>query len=285
MSERLEGDRLRRLVQLGPSLVAELDLEQLLGRLLETAQRVTGARFAVLAVFDPEGQAIEQFITRGLSSDQVRTVETGPAGRGLLGLVTKGRRAFRIEDLGVQADSSGFPPGHPPMTRLLGIPILIRGDPCGVVYLTDKPGGEFDDGDEQWLLTIAAWAAIAVEHERLLTAAAAREQDLERAVQVLEATQMIALAVGAETDLARVLELVAQRGLAVLGARDVLILLRDGDDLVVAAGAGVSQAKIGARIAIEGTRSGETMVTQRPARILNVSLQLRGSGYWGHMRH
>ena len=74
------------------------------------------------------------------------------------------------------------------MTSFLGVPILIRGNAWGNLYLTDKPGGEFDDDDEEAVVTLAAWAGIAIEHARLLGAAGSRQQALERALRGLEAT-------------------------------------------------------------------------------------------------
>ena len=271
MSERLAGDRLARLVDLGPSLVSALDLEKLLGRLLDTAHRVIGARQALLAVFDSGLYGLERLVTRGISAEQKRAIEAVPAGRGLLWLVAQGGRTLRIEDVRAYSSSSGLPAE---INSFLGVPILIRGTPSGAVYLTDKPDGEFDEGDEEWLITIAAWASIAIEHERLLAAADSRQRALEQAVRRLEATQAIAVAVGAETDLARVLELVAEHGLAIVEARDIVILLRDGDDLTVAVGAGVSEAQLGARIPIVGSSSGQAMVRQEPWRVMDVG-QLR----------
>jgi GAF domain-containing protein len=254
-SERLVGDRVDRLVESGLSLVSALDLEKLLGRLLDTAHRVTGARYAVLPIFDSERHGLERLVTRGISTDQKHAIEAVPAGRGVLGLVAQGGRTLRIADVRAYSSPSGLPPEPAEINSFLGVPILIRDTPCGAVYLTDKPGGEFDDGDGEWLLTIAAWTSIAIEHERLLAAADSRQQGLERAVRRLEAMQAIAVAVavGVETVLARVLELVAENGLAIVGARDVVILLQDGDELVVTAAAGVSDAQLGARIPIAGS--------------------------------
>jgi signal transduction histidine kinase len=277
MSERLEEDRLRRLVELGPSLVSEVDLETMLDRLLETAREVTGARYAALGVLDAERRELERFLTRGLSDDEERAIGARPRGRGVLGLVVEDPRPLRVPVLSDHPSSFGFPHGHPPMRSFLGVPILIRGQAWGNLYLTDKPGGDFDDADEQAVVTLAAWTAIAIEHARLLAAAGQRQAALERAVRGLEATQAIALALGAETDLSRVLELIAKRGRAIVEARSVVILLQDGDDLVVAVGAGHTRQQVGVRIPIAQSTSGQVMLTQRPSRITNPDSQLRVS--------
>lgn len=277
MSERLEEDRLRRLVELGPSLASELDLETVLDRLLETAREITGARYAALGVLDAERRELERFLTRGLSDDEERAIGARPRGRGVLGLVVDDPRPLRVSVLSEHPSSFGFPPNHPPMRSFLGVPIVIRGRAWGNLYLADKPGGEFDKGDEQAIVTLAAWAASAIEHARLLAAAGQRQEALERAVRGFEATQAIAVALGTETDLSRVLALIAKRGRAIVDARSVVILLQDNDDLVVAAGAGHSQPQVGVRIPVARSTSGQVMLAQRPSRITNPDSELRVS--------
>jgi signal transduction histidine kinase len=275
MSERLDEGRLRRRVELGPSLVSEPDLEAVLDGLLELALEVTGARYAALGVLDSERRELERFRTRGLTEEEEHTIGARPRGRGVLGLLVENPQPLRIANLSAHPSSFGFPAGHPPMTSFLGVAILIRGEAWGNLYLTDKRGGDFDDTDEQAATTLAAWAAVAIEHADLLAAAGAREQALERALRGLEATQAIAVAVGAETDISRVLELIAKRGRAIVEARSVVILLKRADELVVAAGAGHSEPQVGVRIPVADSTSGQVMVTQRPSRISNVDAQLR----------
>jgi len=125
MSDPPEQDRLRRLVELGPSLVSELDLETLLDRLLQTARQVTGARYAALGVLDSERRELERFVTRGLSKEEERRIGSRPRGRGVLGLVVEDPRALRIRALGAHPKSFGFPPGHPAVELLQQV--LSRG--------------------------------------------------------------------------------------------------------------------------------------------------------------
>src|ERR1700723_2170542 len=96
MSERLEEDRLRALLQLGPSLVSELDLETVLDRLLDTARDLTGARYAALGVLDGHRRELERFLTRGLSADEERAIGARPRGRGVLGLVVDDPQPLRV---------------------------------------------------------------------------------------------------------------------------------------------------------------------------------------------
>ena len=114
------------------------------------------------------------------------------------------------------------------MTSFLGVPVMIRGHAWGNLYLTEKEKGEFDEADEQSAVILAEWTAIAVENARLYRSVEGRRDEMERAVHRLEATTEIARAVGGETDLDRILEIVVKRGRALVEARSLLILLRDG---------------------------------------------------------
>jgi signal transduction histidine kinase len=274
MDNTLDQARLRRLMEVGPWLIAQLDLETLLDRVLETAREVTGARYAALGVLDADRRELERFLTRGLSEREEQAIGARPRGRGILGLLITDPEALRLSDLTAHPDSYGFPAGHPDMRTFLGMPIVIAGATWGNLYLTDKQDGEFDTSDEQAAAVLAKWAAIAIDHSRLLSAADERQQRLERAVRGLEATQAIAVAVGAETDLARVLELIAKRGRVIVEARSVVIMLQQGDQLEAAAGAGHSHPQPGTRIPIAASTSGDVMTRQRPVRISEIA-QLR----------
>src|SRR5205085_4424065 len=132
----------------------------------------------------------------------------------------------------------------------LGVPVVIRGEAWGNLYLTDKRGGDFDEADEQAVVVLAEWAAVAIDNARLYQRVERRRVELERAVRGFEATSAIAQALGGETELERVLELIVKRSRALVEASTVLILLREGDDLVVAASAGASRPTIGTRVPI-----------------------------------
>ena len=144
------------------------------------------------------------------------------------------------------------------MCSFLGVPILIRNEAYGNLYLTDKAEGDFDEADEQAAVILAAWAAIAVENARLYGEVAASRDELERANRGLEAITTIARAVGAETDLSALLGLIVKRARALVDARTLVIWLQDGDELAVAASAGEAPRHVGdARIPLVGSVSGE----------------------------
>jgi signal transduction histidine kinase len=275
ITERLELERLRTLIDVGGLIVSELDLDEVLGSVLEAACKLTGARFAALGVLNEGRNELERFITRGIDDDVARMIGDLPHGRGVLGVVIDHPEPLRLSRVGDHPASYGFPAGHPPMASFLGVPIFIRGKAWGNLYLTEKQDGEFDDGDEEAIIVLARWAGIAVENARLFAAAEARGTELRRANRGLEATQAVAVAVGAEVDLDRVLELIVKRGRALVEARSVVIFLLDGDELVLAAIAGQGRRADDVRIPVRASTSGEVMQRGRPERIDDVRVRLR----------
>src|SRR4051794_13561280 len=270
----LDADRLQRLIAVGRSLVSELDLDAVLDRLLETAQELTGARFAAVGILDEQRRQLAQFLTRGIDAETHREIGDLPRGRGILGLLITDAKPLRLDDLSSHAASYGFPPGHPPMSSFLGVPVFVRGEAWGNLYLTEKDGS-FDAEDEEAVLVLAAWAGIAIDNARLYTAVEARRDELERAVRGFEATATIARAVGGETDLGRVLELITKRGRALVEARAVVIMLREGDDLVMAAAAGEGEIQMGGRIPVAGSTTGEVLQEHSARRVGDPEHELR----------
>ena len=272
----LGADRLARLLEAGRGLMSELQLEAVLDRLLAIAIDLTGARFAALGVLDADRVELARFITRGIDEDTHREIGDLPRGRGILGVLIREPKPLRLDDVMSDPRSYGFPISHPPMHSFLGVPILIRGEAWGNLYLTEKDGADqFDEADEAAVMVLADWAAIAIENAGLYTRLEARSAELERAVRGFEATAAIAQALGTETSLERVLELVVKRARALVEARSVLVLLREGDELVIAAAAGQVSQNGERRIPVAGSTTGEVLETSRPRRIEDVDMQLR----------
>jgi signal transduction histidine kinase len=272
----LDADRLARLLEVGRGLVAELQLEAVLDRLLETAADLTGARYAALGVLDSDRVELARFITRGIDDETHRAIGDLPRGRGILGVLIREPKPLRLEDVTVDPRSYGFPINHPPMHTFLGVPVIIRGEAWGNLYLTEKAGGEqFDEADEAAVTVLSDWAAIAIENARLYTSLETRSAELERAVRGFEATAAIAQALGTETDLERVLELVVKRARALVEARSVVVLLREEDELVLAAAAGQVTGMSERRIPVAGSTTGEVLESERPRRVDDVERELR----------
>ncbi len=270
-SGALDESRLRELIDVGRSLVAELDPEVIFQQVLEVACDLTGARYAALGVLDEERHELERFITRGIDEKTRHTIGNLPRGRGVLGLLIEQPRPLRLSDVGHHPRSYGFPPGHPPMANFLGVPVMIRGHAWGNLYLTEKGSGDFNQADEQSAMILAEWAAIAVENARLYRSVQDRGDEMERAMHRLEATTEIARAVGGETDLDRILEIVVKRGRALVEARSLLILLCEGQELVAASIAGERERGTAeARIPIAGSVPGQVLEERAPRRVHNL---------------
>src|SRR4051794_19720900 len=141
MTQRLAEDRLIRLIDVGRSLVSELDLEALLERLVEVARELTGAQYAALGILDPEKRGLERFITTGIDEETRTVIGDPPHGRGVLGVLIRDAQPLRLADVGSHPEAYGFPPGHPPMRAFLGGPVVICGPSYGNLYLTQEEGG------------------------------------------------------------------------------------------------------------------------------------------------
>jgi signal transduction histidine kinase len=269
-------ERLERLVGVGRSIVAELELDAILERVLETAQELTAARYAALGVVDESRRELARFVTRGIDRATHEQIGDLPRGRGILGILIDDPRPLRLAHVSDHPRSYGFPAHHPPMGSFLGVPITVRGEAWGNLYLTEKTTAEeFSEEDEQAAVILADWAAIAIDHSRLYASVDARRKELERAVLRFEATATIANAVGAEPDLGRLLELVVKRGRALVEARDVLVLLLDDHELVLAGAAGESAAHVGRRLPADVTPYAEAMARREPLRLAALSEQVR----------
>ncbi|WP_320668617.1 GAF domain-containing sensor histidine kinase [Patulibacter defluvii] len=271
----LDEPRLRRLIAVGRSLVQELDRETLLDQILTAAQELTGARYAALGILDGDREHLARFLTHGVDEPTRRAIGDLPHGRGLLGVLIREPEPLRLPNLHHHPQSYGFPAGHPEMTTFLGTPIVVRGEAWGNLYLTEKEGGEFTAADEEAVGILADWAAVAVENARLYEDVRHRHDELQRAHQSLATTTAIARAIGAETALDRVLELVAKRGRALIEARAMVVLLAGGDHLTTAAVAGeIDRGIEEIRLGVEESTAGQVLMSGRPLRLAARDLRI-----------
>ena len=134
MGDQLDQVRMRRLLEVGRTLVSELDPDRVLDLVLETAREITSARYAALGVLDVERARLERFITRGIDEQTRRQIGDPPRGRGVLRVLIEDPRPLRLADVGQHPASYGFPAGLPRMASFLGVPILIRGEAWGNLY-------------------------------------------------------------------------------------------------------------------------------------------------------
>jgi signal transduction histidine kinase len=273
----LGEQRLERLLELGRSLVEDLDLELVLKRVLEAGRELTGARYAALGVLDSRGGELERFLTVGIDEQARRELGDLPRGHGVLGVLIHDPRPLRLRSVGDHPQSYGFPLGHPPMESFLGVPVRIGGDVFGNLYLTDKQGAqEFDEADEQTLVALADWAAIAIGNARRHGGVRGERDELVRAVRAFETSEAIGRALAGETEVERVLELIVKRSRALVEARVMVLALREGDELVIRATSGeVDRSQLALAIPLQESLSGHVLRTARAQRLSDSTPSVR----------
>jgi len=168
MAGDVAGPRsLRQLLSAVLMIGSDLDLPSMLLRIAEAAVDLVDARYGALGVLNEQKTGLAEFITVGFDDDTRAKVGSLPKGLGILGLLITDAKPIRLVDLKDHPASAGFPPNHPPMTTFLGVPIRVRGEVFGNLYLTDKTSGEvFTDVDEELVLGLASAAGVAIENAR-----------------------------------------------------------------------------------------------------------------------
>lgn len=168
MSEVAGPRSLRQLLDAVVTIGSDLDLPAMLHRIAHSATELVDARYGALGVLDETGTRLSQFITVGIDDDTHRAIGHLPEGHGILGLLIVDAKPLRLPDLTEHPDSYGFPPNHPPMRSFLGVPIRVRDEVFGNLYLTDKMSAEvFTDVDEELAIGLASAAAVAIDNARL----------------------------------------------------------------------------------------------------------------------
>lgn len=176
-------DGLRKLLSANKSILGELSLPSVLTRVIEAAADLVGARYGALGVIGPDGR-LEQFIHVGIPAGDVAAIGLLPKGRGLLGALIAHPEPIRLSDLGADPRSSGFPAHHPPMKSFLGVPIKLRDEVYGNLYLTESRAGEFTEDDTELVVSLAGTAAIAIENARLFAETRRRQDWLQASTEI-----------------------------------------------------------------------------------------------------
>ena len=215
-------DRMRALLEAVVAIGSGLDLESTLRRIVETAVDLVDATYGALGVIG-EGNRLAEFIPVGLSEEEIGRVHHWPEGRGLLGLLIEDPRPLRLADICEHPASSGFPDGHPPMRSFLGVPVRVRDEVFGNLYLTNKRGGgEFTEDDEAVLVALGAAAGVAVENARLYEAARLQQRWIQASAEV--ATRLLSGSQPAE-----VLAGITRQALELSGADLAVLALPDDE--------------------------------------------------------
>ncbi len=264
------ADRLRILLEAVLAVGTGLDLPAVLRSIVEGACRLADARYGALGIIGPDGGLVE-FVTVGIDDEARARIGHEPEGHGILGLLIREPHALRLADLKQHPDSFGFPPNHPPMTTFLGVPVRVRNEVFGNLYLCEKRGGdEFSEVDEELVSALAVAAGIAIENARLY-------DDRQRREQLLGAIAEINSELLAGRPIGAALDDIANRALAIAAADSVGILLADSDtSLRVTASHGENAAEVrGSILPIEGTAAGDAFSTGQTQRVDDASSDAR----------
>jgi GAF domain-containing protein len=255
-AEHVGPRSLRRLLEAAVTVSSGLELEAVLRRLVDAAVELVDARYGALGVLDEHREHLQEFITAGIDAETRQRIGPLPKGLGLLGSLIRDAAPLRLADLHEHPDSVGFPIHHPPMTSFLGVPIRIRGEVFGNLYLTNKRSGEvFTDVDEELALSLGSAAAVAIDNARLF-------ERVKRREATLAAMNEIAAALLAGAEPAQSLQVVARRARQLLGAELATIALPQAgrETLVIEVvdgelGGGLS----GQSFSVAGSVSGEVL--------------------------
>ncbi|MFD6095710.1 GAF domain-containing protein [Nocardiopsis flavescens] len=253
--------RMRSLLQAVLTIGGDLDLATVLRRLTEMAARLAGARYAGLGVVDEDG-GFSEFIPVGITREQGEQIARFPHGKGVLAAPLYGRSPLRLSDLRDHADFGGFPEGHPQMSTFLGVPIQVRGEVFGNLYLTEKTdGGEFDEEDEAVVTALATAAGVAIENARLYEEARLRERWLTASTEIT--TRLLS---GAAAD--EVLAYLAEQAREIGGADTAVVLLPDprarGHLFAEIADGPVAQEILGTPVEIHTSACGQVYESGEP---------------------
>ncbi|MGH8869877.1 MAG: GAF domain-containing protein [Actinomycetes bacterium] len=252
--------RLRGLLDAVVAVAADLSLPAVLHRIVEAARQLADAEYAALGVIGPD-RALVEFLTIGIDEETRTRIGALPQGKGVLGLLIEDPRPIRLHDIAEHPDSYGFPANHPPMTSFLGVPVRVRGEVFGNLYLTEKRNGsDFTDEDVDLVVALAAAAGVAIENARLY-------EDAQRRQLWLQASVDVNAALLARTSQDEALALVAEQARQVAGADVVAVILPAEDGTLtprVAVGSW-ADAFTGLRIPWDTSLSGEVMRTGEPA--------------------
>lgn len=265
--DELQGarDQTEKLLHVIMGISSDLDLDATLDRITDAAITLTGARYGALGVRDGGG-ALTSFLHQGIDPALVERIGPLPVGKGVLGVALADIPALRLDNLSDHPAAAGFPPHHPPMHAFLGVPIIIRGEVYGSLYVThDRPGPTFSENDEVSVRVLASAAAVAIDNARLFERVRAAATWMQASREI--STALLSGGPGSENPL----RLIAERALELTDAEQAIVLVPEGgesDDaqtLIVSAAVGLHAAKvIGQRVPIDSSTSGSVFRSEMP---------------------
>jgi signal transduction histidine kinase len=263
----VEGrDRLDGLVEAMLVVTSGLELDETLKTIVHTAIELVDAQYGALGVRGHDHELVE-FIYEGIDEEMRDRIGHLPEGRGVLGVLIDDPKPIRLDNISHHAASVGFPANHPPMRTFLGVPVRIRDEVFGNLYLTEKAGHQpFSEDDEVLVQALAAAAGIAIDNARLYEQSKARQS-------WIEATRDIATELLGGTDPARVFRHIADQSRHLSGAEQTFVAIPDDPELAseakqlfVTASSGEGPASDLQSFSLGGTSIGESFVRREPGR-------------------
>ncbi|MBO0980630.1 GAF domain-containing protein [Microbacterium sp. SD291] len=235
---RTTQERLRALLSATQAVVEESELSVVLRRIVDAAVALVDAEYGALGVISPEGDSLDEFIYVGLDESAAAAIGNLPTGHGLLGALIVEPHPIRLSHMRSDRRASGFPAHHPPMDSFLGVPVRVRGEVFGNLYLTNRREGQFTSEDEQLIEALATTAGFAIENARLLDQARTRERWMKTAAELSSSV----LSSPTETSL----DLISGRIFDLPDIDQVTIVLTDdeGKNVRVAAARGPGEATL-----------------------------------------
>ena len=268
---RSSRDRVRQLLEAVVGIGSGLDLETALTRIVQAAATLVDAQYGALGVLGGD-QRLSRFITVGLASEEIAKIGPYPEGHGLLGELIRHPVPLRGVDLAQHPHSYGFPANHPPMHSFLGVPIRVRSEVFGNLYMTEKRGGApFDADDEAVLVALAAAAGVAIDNARLYDESRRRQQWLEA---TSELTRGLLSGLAADEVLAGF----ARRAATFAQADLVVVALPDAEreDLLIVAAEGVGAELLrGTAVGVEESLLGAVFASGQPESVPDMSADER----------
>lgn len=259
-------DQTEKLLHVILGITSDLDLDATLDRIVTAAIQLTGARYGALAVRAADG-VLTSFLHQGIDAETMQRIGPLPVGKGVLGVPLENTPALRLDDLAAHAAAAGFPPHHPRMRAFLGVPITVRGNVFGSLYVAhEQPGRTFSESDEVAARVLASAAAVAIDNAQLF-------ERVRTSAEWTQASREIttALLSGSRTPTSP-LHLIAERAKELTGAEQAIVLVPESDQqsgeaetLVVSAAVGIhADEVIGQRIPIDASTSGEVFRSGEP---------------------
>lgn len=265
--------RIRELLRATRIVVEQIELDRVLRTVVEAAVSLSGSRYGALGVIAPTG-GLEQFIHVGMPQELAGRIGHLPEGRGILGAVIDSGTSIRLDHLGDDDRSAGFPAHHPPMDSFLGVPVVVRGEVFGNLYLTDKIDGSFTAEDEELVGSLAATAGIAIDNARLFDESRRRE----RWSAALAEINVTLLSGDVEDPLAVVVETVA----SAVGAELVCLVRPLDDELLIEVARGDGALTLqGTRVAAEGSLVMRALESGGPVVVESFAHPQRGGAGYG----